>query len=71
MKLVGAVKRPEQIEFFLRRHGLWQGIIWTTSASWFSNPPDRQEAQPPENRRQKNSWPSGPQSYGRDKPKTS
>jgi hypothetical protein len=23
MKLVGAVKRPEQIEFFLRLHGLW------------------------------------------------
>ena len=27
MKLVGAVKRPEQIEFFLRLHGLWEGII--------------------------------------------
>lgn len=23
MKPVGAVKRPEQIEFILRRHGLW------------------------------------------------
>jgi hypothetical protein len=27
MKLVGAVTRPEQIEFFLRLHGLWEGII--------------------------------------------
>jgi hypothetical protein len=27
MKLAGAVKRPEQIEFFLRLHGLWEGII--------------------------------------------
>ncbi len=27
MELVGAVKRPEQIEFFLRLHGLWEGII--------------------------------------------
>jgi hypothetical protein len=27
MKLVGAVKRPEQIEFFLRLHGLWEGLI--------------------------------------------
>jgi hypothetical protein len=27
MKLVGALKRPEQIEFFLRLHGLWEGII--------------------------------------------
>jgi hypothetical protein len=23
MKLAGAVKRPEQVEFFLRLHGLW------------------------------------------------
>jgi hypothetical protein len=27
MKLAGAVKRTEQIEFFLRLHGLWKGII--------------------------------------------
>ena len=27
MKLSGAVKRPEQIEFFLRLYGLWEGII--------------------------------------------
>ena len=27
MKLAGAVKRPEQVEFFLRLHGLWEGII--------------------------------------------
>jgi hypothetical protein len=27
MKLAGAVKRPEQIEFFLRLLGLWEGII--------------------------------------------
>ena len=27
MKLIGAIKRPEQIEFFLRLHGLWEGII--------------------------------------------
>lgn len=27
MKLVGAVKRPEQVEFFLRLHGLWEGVI--------------------------------------------
>jgi hypothetical protein len=27
MKLAGAVKRPEQIEFFLRLHGLWEGLI--------------------------------------------
>lgn len=27
MKLIGAVKRPEQLEFFLRLHGLWEGII--------------------------------------------
>jgi hypothetical protein len=27
MKLVGAVKRPEQIEFFLLLHGLWEGLI--------------------------------------------
>jgi hypothetical protein len=27
MKLAGAVKRPEQVEFFLRLHSLWEGII--------------------------------------------
>jgi hypothetical protein len=27
MKLAGAVKRPKQIEFFLRLLGLWEGII--------------------------------------------
>ena len=27
MKLAGAVKRPEQVEFFLRLHGLWEGVI--------------------------------------------
>jgi hypothetical protein len=27
MKLSGAVKRLEQIEFFLRLYGLWEGII--------------------------------------------
>ena len=27
VKIAGAIKRPEQIEFFLRLHGLWQGII--------------------------------------------
>ena len=27
MKLAGAVKRPEQVEFFLRLHDLWEGII--------------------------------------------
>ena len=27
MKPAGAVKRPEQVEFFLRLHGLWEGIV--------------------------------------------
>ena len=27
MKLTGLVRRPEQIEFFLRLYGLWEGII--------------------------------------------
>ncbi|MGL4398285.1 MAG: hypothetical protein ACRCXD_00320 [Luteolibacter sp.] len=27
MKLAGAIKHHEQVEFFLRLHGLWQGII--------------------------------------------
>ena len=27
MKLVALVRRPEQIEFFLRLYGLWEGVI--------------------------------------------
>ena len=49
------------------KHGRHPKSIWTTVASWFSNTPDKQEAQPPKNRRQKNSWQSGPQGYACDK----
>jgi hypothetical protein len=27
VKTIGAVRRPEQIEFFLRLSGLWEGAI--------------------------------------------
>lgn len=27
MKLTGAIKRSEQVEFFLRLHSLWEGVI--------------------------------------------
>jgi len=27
MKLAALVRRPEQIEFFLRLYGLWEGVI--------------------------------------------
>jgi hypothetical protein len=27
MQLAGAIKRSEQIEFFLRLHSLWEGVI--------------------------------------------
>jgi len=27
MKIAGTFQRPEEIEFFLRLHGLWEGVI--------------------------------------------
>ena len=42
------------------RHGRHLKSDWTTVARWFSNTPDKQEAHPPKNRRQKKSWHSGP-----------
>ena len=27
MKVAGSLTRPEEIEFFLRLHGMWEGII--------------------------------------------
>jgi hypothetical protein len=48
-----------------RRHGNPRKSIWKTAASWFSNPPDKHEARLPKNRRQKNYWQSGMESYAR------
>jgi hypothetical protein len=49
-----------------RRHGKHLKSIWTTVASWFSNTPE-DPCRLAENRRQKKSGQSGPQSYFRDK----
>jgi hypothetical protein len=48
-------------------HGKHPKSIWTTAERWFSNTPDKQEAHPPQSRRQKESWQSGPESYARGK----
>ena len=54
---------PNQTGSTRRQHGKHLKSIWTTAASWFSNPPDMQEAHRQKTRRQMKSWQSGPESY--------
>jgi hypothetical protein len=51
------------------RRGKLPKSIWTTAASWFSNPPDRQKFTRQETKKplQKKSWQSGLGNCARDK----
>ena len=33
MKVAGSLTRPEEIEFFLRLHGMWEGIVNAAAAT--------------------------------------
>jgi hypothetical protein len=38
MKTIGGVRRPEQVEFFLRLWGLWEGVIGIPPPPKFGEP---------------------------------